>query len=390
MQDVLQEITDTIKPAIKLSHDNTNNAISTHIDRLRAADVNLNSGDLQPDGTVVGAKPAADEADKLWWDCVGGVDNFGGEKQYAEAVEAAQEQLSNSRSAAATACQEEEDNRKHEAILDPESMRFVCDLSENLPEHNCDVQWNEFLEDFHHKDANGNEISSADNSAFSGFEHDVDNAFGAYAVLRKACNDAEEDKLQKQSAEGTAIEAYKAQHNLCVNKRSLRTEALCNFETFYNMKCARKSEYDELLVRIDTPGDDYSKADLKAEWETVSMTECLLEKVIASSTISVDQLMACEADFVVPDGHLEPDLKSDEYDSLTTRDSGDCRWDGEEPEEEQITFYNGKQWFLDGPAPEPPLASEGYKTEAFRPVFPFCDNIRTDVNPINQEPAGKR
>jgi len=330
LERTISEIEEQVHTQIIASHDATQAEINKRIEDL-----------IKGNTDVTNQKEAADAADDEWMQCVS---NEQGMSKDIEDANAALEQSRNDRS---TKCQLQEDNRYFAYQTDPEQIHFVCDISLS-PEHNCDVQWQEFEYDV-----------AVD---WESFIDDVDNAVRVHDGHAYACQQAQADEMAKEESLRRAIERYEGQHERCLGYQEARQLAMCNFETKYRGKCDLVTLYRNLMEEIDTvDGSDYSHPDRVQEWTLTSTTICLFHKIIETSTVDTTHINACEAD--VNTDHLNLSRQQQRFTELTTPPNYDCA-------ETTITFQ-GETWNIPASAPRPPPPSASYERVPFHPELPF-------------------
>jgi len=330
LKDAISEIEDQVQPLIIASRDATQDEINKRVEDLTNANIDL-----------VKEKETADTADDKWIKCV---ENEKGMAKNIEDAKAALEQSTNARNAA---CQLQEDNRYFNDKIDPEHMKFQCDISLSS-EHNCDAQWLEFLTDFE--------------TVYEAFLDEVDVAVEVHDGHANACAQAENDVKAKESHLSTAIKRYEEQHQKCMDDFESRKQSMCKFETKYTSKCDSKNSYADLMREIDSvDGGDYSHPDRVHEWTTTAMTICLLQKIMETSMVDTTHVDECEAE--VNTDHLKLAMQQQRFTELTTEPNYDCA-------EPSITFM-GDTWVTPASAPVPPAPSASYKLEPFHPELPF-------------------
>merc|ERR1719277_2040977 len=187
-------------------------------------------------------------------------------------------------------------------------MRFQCDISLS-PEHNCDVQWQEFLTDFE--------------TVYEAFLDEVDVAVEVHDGHAQACQQAENDVKAKESRLSTATKRYEEQHQRCMDDSESRKQSMCNFETKYMSKCDSKNAYADLVREIESvDGGDYSHPDRVHEWTTTSTMICLLQKITETSMVDTTHVDDCEAE--VNTDHLKLAMQQQRFTELTTEPNYDC------------------------------------------------------------------
>jgi len=330
LEQTISEIEEQVHTQIIASRDATQAEINKRIEDLIKGNTDL-----------VNQKATADAADDEWMQCVSN------EKDMAKNIEDATAALEQARETRSTTCQLQEDNRHFSYQTDPAQIRFQCDISLS-PEHNCDVQWQEFEYDL--------EV------AWESFIDEVDSAVGVHDAHAYACQQAEADERAKEASLGRAIGQYKKQHQICLDTQEARRLAMCNFETEYRGKCDLVTKYLNLMEEIDTEdGSDYSHPDRVQEWTLTSTTICLLRKIIETSAVDTTHVDECQA--AANTEHLNLERQRQRFTELTTEPNYSCA-------ETAITFL-GETWDLPASAPEPPAPSASYRRVPFHPELPF-------------------
>lgn len=332
LENTISEIEEHVNPQILASHDATQTEINNRIEDLIKGNTDL-----------LNQKETADGADDEWMQCV---NNEKGMAKDIEEAKVALEQSSNNRN---TMCQLQEDNRYFNYQTEPEQIRFQCDISDPVsPEHNCDVQWQEFEFDL--------EV------AWESFIDDVDSAVSVHDGHAHACQQAEEDETAKEESLRRAIQRYETQHQRCLGYHEERQLAMCDFETKYRGKCDLVTLYLNLMEEIDTvDGSDYSQPDRVQEWTLTSTMICLLRRITETSTVDTTHVNECEA--AVNADHLNLERQRQRYTELTTEPNYNCA-------ETTITFL-GENWAIPASAPVPPPPSASYERVPFHPELPF-------------------
>jgi len=328
LEDVIVEIEENLQVQIIASRDATQAEINKRIEDLINANTNL-----------LNHKETADAADDEWMKCV---NNEKGMAKDIEDANAALEQSSNSRNAK---CQLQEDNRFFNYQMDP--VQFQCDISLS-PEHNCDVQWQEFQSDV--------EV------VYETFIDEAEIAVEVHDGHALACQQAKADEKAKEARARRAIELYEEQHQRCLDHYGARQLAMCNFETKYGRKCDLVAAYLDLMAEIDTvDGGDYSHPDRVQEWTTTTMLTCLFRRIIKTSVVDTTHIDECEAD--VNTDRLDLERQQGRFTEFTTKPNYDCA-------ETTITFL-GETWEILASAPVPPAPSASYERAPFHPELPF-------------------
>lgn len=334
LESVVSQIEQDVETKIKSGFLDTQNYITSSITAL------TNATD-----TAVDRKAAADLADNTWFDCVSM------EKAKREAIEAAEVALEVAENSTVAPCQLQVDRSPF--AYDPTvgaDWGFACDneagtCDENLQNYNSTIQ-----------------------GMLSTLKSDISTAAAAWSEAKQACDAANADVVAKQDALATANTEWTSQRNTCLVDHENRQVAMCLFGTLLQTKCEKAAAYEALIAEVErVQGSDKSEPDRKEEWQTVSITKCILTTIAAGNDLD---LAACEArvNYDVDVGVL--DKQAAAFADQTTADRFTCA-------ETAITF-RGETWVVPSDAAPP---SSSYYTEAFTPAvdltlgaspFSFC------------------
>jgi len=331
LESTISDIQKQVQEPISASHTKTQEEIEKRVGEVSTANTALND-----------QKKIADNADTEWMNCVER------EKGLAKDIEDATAALTQATNHRVTTCQIEEDNKMFSYQM--AAVNFVCDISE-YPEHNCDVQWQEFLTTFE--------------SEFETFEDDTDIAVEGHQRRASDCTTAQGEETEKDKQRTKTIGEYEKQHELCVGLDQDRQQAMCDTESRYNDKCRLVEDYETLMTEIDTEGgNDYSKIDRIAEWKMTSLTICLFRKIMETSEVNSGHVENCESDESAMDTqHLNLERQQETITDLTSGDNYGCA--------ETSIKFQGETWDFPDSAPEPPAPEAAYVRSSYVPELPF-------------------
>merc|ERR1719273_1198596 len=126
-------------------------------------------------------------------------------------------------------------------------------------------------------------------------------------------------------------------------------------------------------------GTEHSEVDRRDEWETVSLTKCMLEAVVAGSDVDTTALTACEADVNYERDVGKIDRRESKFNELTSAEKFTCS-------ENTITFQ-GQTWETtnDGKTSSDYKVKEDYHPEVNVAEgslpFGFCDSTGDATGP---------
>jgi len=333
LNDVIQQLELDVETKIKAGHLDTQNAIDSSIDQVKAAT-----------DRAVEFKSNADVEDTAWFNCVES------EKTKRIAIEDANTALQAAIIEESEACQAQQDARQFN--WQSPGLEFVCDIQEH---GNCNQQMTNYLTQI--EDMN------------SGLQSDVTSAEGVFTQAKNRCDVAKVDLAEKQSAHSDALEAWSAQRALCLQKHEARQVSLCLFGAELQLKCSAAGAHTDLMAKVNGAGSEYSEADRHEEWDTVSVTKCMLHVVIAGGDLD-SSLSTCEAEVNYERDVSALDQRESEFDDLMTPEKFTCS-------ESTITF-GGQTWVITNGGE----ASSDYNVEDYHPAvnveegsvaFDFCE-----------------
>jgi len=344
LTNVIHEIEQNVEYKIKHDHHSTQVDIYAGIEHLQ-----------QTTDKAVEQKADADGKDSTWFNCVPT------EQAKRVAIEDAAKALEDSRTFEGEQCQKQEDAKLFDWQATG-SYDFACDIQE---EGNCDQQL-------------ANYQTKIDDLK-SGLQSDYDTAKEEFTVAKQGCDEAKADTVQKESEHNTATDQWDDQRAECMRKHEDRQVSMCLFGADLQLKCSAVREHEELLGKIDGTGTRHSEVDRREEWETVSLTKCMLEAVIAGSDIDTTSLTACEADVNYERDVGRLDRREIKFNELTSAEKFTCS-------ESTITFL-GQTWEItnDGKTSSDYKLIEDYHpdvslAEGSLP-FAFCDSSGDSTGP---------
>jgi len=340
LTNVIHELEQNVESKIKDGHQATQVAIDASIDEVQ-----------QTTDTAVEKKADADGKDGTWFNCVQS------EKDMRIAIEAAEKAEEDARTFETEQCQLQEDARLFNwQVPSSYDFAFACDF---LEEGNCDQQLTN-----HQTQING--MVAELNSEFNA-------AQDSFTAAKKGCDDAKADHVQKQSEHKTAIEQWDTKKAECQQNHEDREVSMCLFGVELQHKCAAVTAHEELVGQLDKEGGtEHSEVDRRDEWETVSLTKCMLEAVVAGGDVDTTALTACEADVNYERDVGKIDRRTSKFDELTSAEKFTCS-------ESTITFQ-GQTWEItnDGKTSSDYKIKEDYHPEVSLAEgslpFSFCDS----------------
>jgi len=318
LRTVIDEIEKNVMEKIKGGHKETQHA-------LDLAQASLKT----PSREAESQKKAADDNDRAWFECVAE------EKTLLQKAEDAYEAQEEARSNQDAPCQNQVDSAPFSTS---ESISgFECDFSQ---EDSCGAALGAF--------------TSTIETMVSDLEDEVGEKEALYATAKQECDAAKQDVAEKQSAHDEAIHAYKLQAQACAKKHELRQLSMCLYGSTKQRKCAHSSAYNHLLDEIGSSGSSYSESDRLKEWNTATLTVCMLEKVKEGSPLDESALAACD-EAKTYDRYVGVLSKSERF--------PDCSPDA-------ISFFNGQAW--ETPTTDLPSSTD-YDRVSFLPKFAVAE-----------------
>jgi len=340
LNNVILELEQNVESKIKDGHQATQVAIDESIDQVQ-----------QKTDTAVEQKADADGKDSTWFNCVRS------EQANRIAIEAAETALADSRTLETEKCQEQEDARLFDwQVPASYDFAFACDFQES---GNCDQQLVNY--------------QSQIDEMVAGLNSELNAAKEKFTVAKQGCDDAKADHVQKQSELDTAEEQWGAQRTQCLQNHEDRQISMCLFGAELQLKCAAVTSHEELVGKVDEAGtSEHSEADRRDEWDTVSLTKCMLQAVVAGGDVDTTTLTACEADVDYARDVGTLDRRESKFNDLTSAEKFTCS-------ETTITFQ-GQTWEItnDGKTSSDYKVKEDYHPEVSLVdgslPFAFCDS----------------
>jgi len=158
----------------------------------------------------------------------------------------------------------------------------------------------------------------------------------------ETCN-AKTKELQEKTVEcGQKLDAWRAQHEKCLNEKNGQELSLCAFGNAYQSKCAAKTAFDTLKADITGKGTSYSELDRKKEWRQTTRLACVLKEFKSTTELTTGAVEACTKSNDDAAKEFESDvgsinLQEATYDNLTSETSFTCA-------EAAMKFGTGVLW----------------------------------------------
>merc|ERR1719384_1332504 len=179
---------------------------------------------------AVGAKSAADAADRSWFECAAE------EQAKRQTIEAASKSLASSRSNENEACQLQQDNKDFNFDAAGKYMFEVkCDFAVG----DCASKMEAFV-------TNTLKKIEEDAKALLNSEQ------AKYTKLKASCDARKEERVAAQSALDAADSAWSSQRATCVKLSAQRKSAMCTFGSKVESKCTAESQFRELVAATQT------------------------------------------------------------------------------------------------------------------------------------------
>lgn len=253
MGKVIQDIESGTDTKVQQGHEQDQNEINAGLSGLERAT-----------NAAVQQKSDADSADQVWSACVQG------EVSKLNNWEQEEGKLSNARNAAVQPCQEVEAITN--ISYDPSSsFSFDCDMSQG---GSCDAKMKEF-------DAYLDNLVNAT-------EASTNSAVNVFNTTKDACTSATENVASHERAVAESKQKYVSQRGGCTGKFNTRSQKICSFGQALKSKCESASSYKNLAA-----GMDQKQADRVKEWQTSSVTKCLLGHLKDSVPLNHARLEQC-------------------------------------------------------------------------------------------------
>merc|ERR1719251_617727 len=341
--DVVSKIESEVEAKIKQDQGSTRSKLQTLYSSFTAAA-----------SAAVDAKEAADSSDEAWYKC------DLEEQRKRQAIEAAAEHLTSSKSSEQAACQLQQYNKGFSFDATGKyNFTVQCDFS--VP--NC-----------------AERVKAFEAGTLEKIEQDAEaslNMFKAkYMKLKAACDLRREERVAAEDALSAAQSAWNSQHALCLKMSSQRFSAMCAYGTKVGSKCTAETAFSEIAAASQkAAGTSHSEVDRAVEWKVSQVTKCVVAKTLANglqTSISAEDVNACAASVPTFEssvgGKLE--LHSEEFAGLAAENK--C-------EKAPISFFDGESWKIAELDLTMETPSSLYTKVEFRPVlnpptenFGFC------------------
>jgi len=350
LSSVITDIDKNVIALISDAHKDTQTEIDNRIHALKLSTTKTSD-----------QKTNADAADKQWLDCVED------EKQKRIAVETATSALRQAQQDLIKPCQDRDASSAFSTAAD--ELSFSCDFSKH---ENCPVQ----LQNFKTQIAN----------LIAGVKSDMQQKEATYAGFKAECAAKQTAMLDAKQALSDSTAAWQSKREQCISKHEDRGVSICLFGSALHGKCSAIAAYDSLMLKIDAEGSVYSHQDRVEEWETATITKCMLDAVANGKQIDQAALTTCEQslDFGGAIGVLEKYKAS--YDASTSSDKYPYTCAAE-----SVKFF-GSTWEV--PQGDAPSSSDYIQHDFapnFRPAgeFPFALCSPSGQPAYESRPEGK-
>jgi len=338
LNSVITEITGKVESQIHEGHSATNAAIARAVEHLSTTTK-----------TAVETKTEADNADTSLVTCM--VE----ERDIAQNHDAAVVAEDQARQNMTTLCTDLPAAFSH--TIPPEDLVFTCDIS---LKGNCDADLAAFRAKI--------------NGILADLRKAVEDHTNTYNKAKGLCDSATDTHNKAVQTVADLKSSWNNKRLDCLMAHERRQVGVCVFGLNLHSKCRALDAMHDLDRKIDGTGEMESDSERRAEFETISVTVCMLKKIIEADDLTVvelngDTINTCRegVDYDTSVGTLS--RQQAQVANLTEPESFSCA-------ETEITFSNS--WWVRSPVLEGEVASAG----DYSLTSPFAEEVDTAVSPM--------
>lgn len=347
LQRVIKELDEEVVTQIDLWFKKTQEEVIEKIEAL-----------TEETNQAVKDKVNADEKDNAWFECVTT------EKAKREAIEVAEKNLQTAQESTVAPCasQEQLSEFQYDATNAIE-WGFECDNDQG----SCDLNLQNY--------------KLAVNGMLTTLQGNVAARTKEWKLQKDLCTQARTDVETKTEALQNATRQWQEQSQTCSGFYTAREVSMCEFGNAYKRKCARASDYDQFIGKVEEQGSEWSEPDRRNEYTTVYVTKCILTQIIEDRQID-DAECRNKVDYETRFGIM--DKKKAAFDEQKAQGKFDCQ-------EVEVEF-RGETWNVPAGAAPP---STSYTVEPFAPAidrqgehpFVFCVGTAPVSGPPGKPPS---